>query len=212
MLAYLLLGITYAFAAAAQPGVFQTYIISQSLAHGWRRALPAALAPFVSDIPVVTLTLFVLTRLPTDFAVWIRMAGGLFVLYLAWGGYRAWRTYDPAKLPPPPSGRESVLKAALVNVLNPNPYIAWSLVLGPLLLKGWREAPSHGLALVAAFYTTIIVSTAAIIVLFGTARKLGPRVSRALVGISAAALACFGAYLLFNALSSVVMSTSPRQP
>ena len=35
MLSYLIFGITYAFAAAVQPGPFQTYIISQTLNRGW---------------------------------------------------------------------------------------------------------------------------------------------------------------------------------
>ena len=39
---YLILGMTYAFAAAVQPGPLQTYLISQTLSHGWRRTLPAA--------------------------------------------------------------------------------------------------------------------------------------------------------------------------
>lgn len=87
----------------------------------------------------------------------------------------------------------------MVNVLNPNPYIAWSLVLGPLLLKAWREAPGHGIALLAGFYSILVLSSAAIVVLFGLARNLGPRVSHVLLGISAAALASFGCYLLWPA-------------
>ena len=64
MLAYLLQGLGYGFAAAVQPGPFQTYVMSQALERGWRRALPAALAPLISDGPIIALTLLVLTRLP----------------------------------------------------------------------------------------------------------------------------------------------------
>lgn len=45
MTTYLILGITYAFAAAMQPGPFQTYVIAQTLSRGWKRTLPAAFAP-----------------------------------------------------------------------------------------------------------------------------------------------------------------------
>ena len=34
---YLLQGIGFGFAAASQPGPFQTYLISQSISQGWRR-------------------------------------------------------------------------------------------------------------------------------------------------------------------------------
>jgi threonine/homoserine/homoserine lactone efflux protein len=195
MLPYLILGITYAFAAAVQPGPLQTYLISQTLSHGWRRTLPAAFSPLLSDGPVILLVLLVLTRLPAWMAQGLRLAGGVFVLYLAWGALKSWRAYGVRDMPPPPS---SLLRAALVNVLNPNPYISWTLVLGPLLLKGWRESPSHGVALLAGFYGAMVLALAATIVLFAAARNLGPRVTRILIAISAVALACFGCYLLFG--------------
>ena len=91
------------------------------------------------------------------------------------------------------------MRATLVNLLNPNPWMSWSLVLGPLLLKAWREAPSHAAALLAGFYGVMVLGLAATIVLFGLARKLGPGVSRALIGLSAVALAFFGCWLLWGA-------------
>ena len=57
MIAYLILGMTYAFAAAVEPGPLQTYLISQTLSHGWRRTLPAAFSPLISDGPVIALVL-----------------------------------------------------------------------------------------------------------------------------------------------------------
>jgi hypothetical protein len=43
---------------------------------------------------------------------------------------------------------------------------------------------------------------AAIILLFGTARHLGPKVNRALLGLSAIGLVCFGLYQLWLGISS----------
>jgi threonine/homoserine/homoserine lactone efflux protein len=192
MLPYLILGMTYAFAAAVQPGPLQTYLISQTLSHGWRRTLPAAFSPLLSDGPVIVLVLMVLSRVPAWMAQGLRLAGGVFVLYLAWAAAKTWRAYHAQRMAPAPS---SLLRAALVNVLNPNPYISWSLVLGPLLLKGWREAPSHGVALLAGFYGVMVLSLAGTIALFAAARNLGPRVNRVLIGLSSLALACFGFYL-----------------
>jgi threonine/homoserine/homoserine lactone efflux protein len=199
MLAYLILGAAFGFAAVAQPGPFQAYLISQAASHGFRRTLPAALAPLLSDIPVVALTVLVLSRVPHWFTQWLRAAGGVFVLYLAFGAFKTWRAFSPATAAPPPSTGRSVLKAITVNLLNPNPWMSWSLVLGPLLLKGWREAPSHGIALLAGFYGVMVVGTASTIVLFGVAGKLGAGVSRVLIGLSAAALAVFGCFLLWSA-------------
>ena len=95
-----------------------------------------------------------------------------------------------------------MLKAALLNTLNPNPYIFWSLVTGPILLSGWRETPFHGLGFLASFYLMMILSMIVIIIIFGTARQLGPKVNRALLGLSAIALFGFGLYQLWLGLFS----------
>jgi threonine/homoserine/homoserine lactone efflux protein len=199
---YILQGIGYGFAAGVQPGPLQTYIISQTLTKGWRRVLPATFAPLVSDGPIITICLLVLSQVPLWFQQFLYIAGGLFVLYLAYGAYQTWKKFDP-NVPSAESGtQKSILKAALVNILNPSPYIFWTLVTGPILLKAWRKAPAYRLGFMAGFYLTMILSLVTIILLFGTARQLGPRINRALLGISAIALFCFGLYQLWLGIIS----------
>jgi len=128
------------------------------------------------------------------------IAGGIFILYLAYGTYRSWKNFD-SHLPPVETGtQQSILKAALMNALSPGPYLFWTLVTGPILLQGWRETPLNGIGFLAGFYLTLIFSLAAIILVFGTAAKLGPKFNRALLGISAIALFCFGSYQLWLGL------------
>ena len=206
MLGYILLGATYAFAAAVQPGPFQTFLISSTLARGWRNTLPAVLAPILSDIPIVSLVLLVLVQVPPLAVHGLRLAGGLFLLYLAAGALAAYRGYRLPRMDRPTRVFETVLKAAAVNLLNPSPYLSWSLVLGPLLLQAWRAAPAYGLALVASFYVTMIVSTAAILAPFAGARALGPRFGRAMVGASAVVLAAFGVYQLWAGGASLLLA------
>jgi len=196
MIEYLLLGTTFGFAAAVQPGPFTAYLISRALTQGWRRTLPAIFAPLLSDGPIALLVLLVLTRMPAGLVQWLHLFGGAFVLYLAVGAWRSWRDFDAAAATPTSTER-SLFEAATVNLLNPNPYLGWSLVLGPLLLKGWHESPAHGIAVVASFYGTMIAGFAGIVLLFHLARGAGPRITRALVGASALALAGFGAYQLW---------------
>ena len=92
---YILQGIGYGLAAAAQPGPFQTYLISQTLTKGWKRTLPAALAPLLSDGPIIALCLLVLSQVPPWLQKLLYFAGGLFVLYLAYGTYKTWKRFDP---------------------------------------------------------------------------------------------------------------------
>jgi threonine/homoserine/homoserine lactone efflux protein len=194
---YILQGIGFGFAAAVQPGPFQTYLISQTLLKGWRRTLVAALAPLVSDGPIIALCLFVLSQVPAWLERFLYFAGGLFVLYLAYGAYRSWRQFDASRPPEKAVSSQSLLKAALMNALSPGPYIFWSLVTGPILLRGWRESPVLGAGFMLGFYSTMIFSLAAIILVFGLARQLGPKVNQALQAVSAAALFCFGLFQLW---------------
>ena len=197
MLFYLLQGIGYGFAAAVQPGPFQTYLISHTLTRGWKQSLLIAFAPLISDGPIIALVLLVLSQIPLWMQRFLYIAGGLFILYLAYGAYTSWKNFD-SNIPPTTSGaQQSILKGALMIVISPGPYVYWSLVTGPILLKGWRETPLHGLGFLIGFYVTVILGLTAIILVFGKARELGPKMNRFLVGISAIALFCFGLYQLW---------------
>jgi threonine/homoserine/homoserine lactone efflux protein len=191
ILAYIVQGVAYGFAAGAQPGPFQTYLISQALRQGWRRTAPMVAAPLLSDGPILVLVLFLLSRVPAWWVQFLEIAGGVFVIYLGAGAWRSWRkgiSFSDSVNPV----RRGVLQAALVNLLNPAPYLFWSLVTGPILLTGWREAPAKGIAMLVAFYSTMITACFVIIVLFGMTNRLGMRVTRGLQLAAALALAGFG--------------------
>jgi threonine/homoserine/homoserine lactone efflux protein len=200
---YLLLGITYAFAAAIQPGVFQTYLISQTIQKGWQRTLPAAFAPLISDGPIIVLVVIALSSIPPKFIHILQCVGGLFLFYLTFHAWKSWRNFNAEAVLHPRSSQQSVLEAVFVNFLNPNPYLSWSLVMGPLLIQGWREAPLHGIALFVGFYAILILGCMGIIVLFGSARKFGPQVTRVMLGLSAIALLCFGLYQLWSGINNL---------
>ena len=194
---FLIQGIGLGLAAAAQPGPLQTFLTTQALTKGWKRAWPAAFAPLVSDGFIISVVLVVLSQIPAWIQRFLYLAGGLFVLYLANGAYLAWRDFTEASPAEEMAGPQSLFKAALINILNPAPYIYWSLVTGPILLRGWHETPAFGLAFLSGFYTTFVISLLAIIILFATAGKLGPKVTRALVGVSAGAMFLLGSYQLW---------------
>ncbi len=203
MLGYMILGMVYAFAAAVQPGPFQTYLISQALTQGWRRTVFASLAPVLSDGPIILFVLIVLSNVPILLIHIIQCVGGLFLLYLAAGALRTWKKYDANKAIAVQSSQQTILKATMINLLNPNPYLGWSLVMGPLLLKGWRENPINGILLLVSFYGTIILCSVGIVLLFAAAGNIGPRVNKILIGISVFALAGFGFYQLWLGATAV---------
>ncbi|MEW5830693.1 MAG: lysine transporter LysE, partial [Chloroflexota bacterium] len=130
------------------------------------------------------------------------IAGGLFVLYLARGAYRQWKSFSPQADQASAPGPESLWRAALVNALSPGPYLFWSLVNGPLLIRAWRETPPNAGGFLLGFYGGMIGLNAAIILVFGLASQLGDRVRRAMLGVSALALAGFGLYQLWLGVST----------
>ena len=72
-----LLGSGFAAAAAIQPGPLQAFLLSRVLRDGWRRTLPAAFAPVLSDGPIALLMLFLLRAMPVWLQSGLRVAGGV---------------------------------------------------------------------------------------------------------------------------------------
>jgi threonine/homoserine/homoserine lactone efflux protein len=194
MLVYLMLGITYAFAAAVQPGPFQTYIIAQTLKKGWRPTWPAAFAPVISDGPILLLVLFILKTMPDGFINVLRIFGSLFLFYLSGKAYITWKHFGLDDGDAESSEGKTLFQAVVINLLNPAPYMGWSLIMGPLLLEGWRIAPVNGISLIVGFYLTMVATVIGIIFLFAYARRFGPRLCRVLIGASSVALFGFGLY------------------
>jgi threonine/homoserine/homoserine lactone efflux protein len=198
MFVYLFFGITYALAAAIQPGPFQTFIISKTLENGWKKTLPAAFAPVLSDGPIIVLVLFILSKIPSELIRFLQIGGGLLLLYLAYSSFRSFLNFDNLNRPEENKTDSTLIKAVLVNLLNPAPYIGWSLIMGPIFIKGYQQSAANGIALIAGFYITIVLAQMGIILLFGLAKNLGSKVTRITLGIASVGLAGFGVYLLWQ--------------
>ncbi len=203
MLKHLAIGAGLAFAAAVQPGPFQAYLFSRVTAIGWRRTLPAAFAPLLSDGPIALLALLVLGQLsPTRLGI-LRGAGGLLLLYLALNTFLRWRLWDELAVEPDGKVPRTLLEATLVNFLNPNPWLGWALILGPAATAAWQETPAAGVGVVVSFYATMIGATIGLIYVFGGARVFGQRFQRALLLFSSLVLAGLGAYQLVLAMRQI---------
>ena len=206
MLIYLLQGLGLGGAAAAQPGPFQAYLLSQTLKNGWRRTIWAAFAPLISDGPIVALVLFVLTKMPDWFLNLLQVGGGLFLIYLAYGAYVSFRASEETAVSPPTSPTQStLLQAALMNALSPNPYIFWATVAGPVLIEGWRQSPILGISFVVGFYGALIGGFMAFVAFFALAGKIDDRLNRILSGFSAIVLLLFGLYQLWLGVTTFLI-------
>lgn len=193
---FFLQGAALGLASGASPGPFQTFMISESLAGGWKRGAPVAFAPLITDLPIILFSLFVLNLLPSYFLRIISVAGGLFVFYLAWGLWRGWRAGAGFSVEETAAPSHGLRKGVLVNFLSPGPYLFWGLVNGPILLDALQQSTLHAAAFLVGFYGVFISFMLGLSLLFSQARRLGPRVVRALLLVSIVILVIFGFILI----------------
>ena len=201
MLEHIIVGGGFAFAAAAQPGPLQAFLLSRVIADGWRRTLPAAFAPLISDGPIAVLVVTLLHNVTPGTERVLKGIGGVVFFYFAVKTFLEWqrmRSGSPATLPSSP---RTLSQAVVVNLLNPGPYLGWSLILGPLTLEAWTDSPANAIALVVSFYSVMLFSLALFIVLAGTTSFLGSRGRRGLLLASSFALGGIAIYSFWSSLA-----------
>jgi threonine/homoserine/homoserine lactone efflux protein len=169
--------------AALSPGPFQSLIIAQSLAGGWRRAAPATFAPLIADLPIAIVLVFVVSQVPETFLRFVMLAGAALLLYLAWSLWREIRSAqvtDDQELPSPQSPWRGLVQGVLMIFLSPGPYLFWAFVLGPKLLEGLEASLIHGVSFLLGFYIFSIGSLQIIAALLGRLGQVSPYARRML--------------------------------
>lgn len=152
----LMLAVGLGTAAGLSPGPLLALVVSTTLERGLAAGLRVAAAPVLSDAPVILLSLTVLGRLSPDFLSAVTLLGGLYVIYL---GLRTLSARNRPVLEPSRrtgSAAEDYGRGILVNLLNPHPWLAWTTVMGPLVVEGWRRSPPAAIGFLTTFYLTIV--------------------------------------------------------
>ena len=193
-------GAALGFAAAITPGTFQTYLISESLSGGFRRAAPVAFAPLISDAPIIILSLLLLDQLPENFLRVISLGGGTFALYLAWRLFASWRSGTAIDVDNEEREKGSLWRGVIANFLTPGPYLFWTLISGPILLEAGRQSIALGAAFLVGFYGIMIAGLLGIALLIAQARRLGQRLVRGLLLFSSLILVAFASLLFYQAI------------
>lgn len=133
------------------PGPFLALVAATALRRGLGDGLKTALVPLVTEIPVLVLSVLVLTQLSPPLLRWIGVAGGVLMLYMAWRVVVEAREADPAD-----TVDESLIghyfRVAAVGLLSPSPWVFWFIIAGPLFLTRWHVGWIHGIVFLAAFF------------------------------------------------------------
>ena len=159
MLAYLGLGLSMGLSAGISPGPLLALVISASVRSGLAGGLRVALAPFITDLPIIVLAVLLAGSLPPEALRWVGTVGGLVVI---WMGIETVRSARGAALPEGTGdrgdSRRELWRGAAVNALNPHPYLFWATVGGPALVSGYRASPWYVLAFLGPFYVVLVGS------------------------------------------------------
>ncbi len=192
-----LLGIS----AALSPGPFQSLIIAQALMGSWRRVLPIAFAPLLGDIPIAFALVFLLNQVPETFLRYVRFAGAILLLFLAWGIWKQIRATNEnmtaSDVRQLGAGRGLFMGLAML-FMSPGPYLYWSLVLGPLLLSALAISLWQAFAFLLAFYFFSIGGLIAIAYLVSTLGRASKRLHSGLQSASLALMLIISAYLIYD--------------
>ncbi len=160
-------GAAFGFAAGLAPGPLLTLVIGQTVRHGPREGLKVAVAPLITDAPIVLGSVLILSRIASNALLGlVALAGGAFVAFLAAESLRTTRLETTGDGAPPRSWRQG----AIVNALNPHPYLFWVTVGAPILVDAASSGPAGPIAFLAGFYICLVGSKVGIALGVGASR------------------------------------------
>lgn len=150
------LGVLLGLVAGLAPGPLLALIISQTLRYGLREGFLTAVAPLVTDVPIVLLSWWLISRM-SDLG-WtlgvLSLAGGLYLIYL---GAETFRSVD-VQIGEVQNQPRSLAKGSLVNFLNPHPYLFWITVGVPFVVESSRVSSLVPVLFVFFFYIFLVGS------------------------------------------------------
>lgn len=169
MIHFLTIGTLLGLSAGFAPGPLLTLVISETLQHDIKSGIKVALAPILTDAPIILLTVFILStlsHLQTLLGV-ISLLGSVFILFLAKESFQA----EEIKLVLNAEKPKSLTKGILANVLNPHPYLFWLSVGAPAMTRALNENPIAPLAFIGSFYIFLIGSKIALALVAGKSKS-----------------------------------------
>jgi len=156
-----IVGATFGISEGIKPGPLLTMVIRETLSGGLRAGLWTAAAPIFTDGPLVIVSLFAAAWIATNPSALlvITVAGAIF---LAQMGYECFGLEPPNvnEDAPPPTG--SFLRGVVTNLLNPNVYVFWFLIGGPMMASAADEEILAPIAYAITFLVTIMLTKATI--------------------------------------------------
>jgi threonine/homoserine/homoserine lactone efflux protein len=162
-LSYLISGVIFGLAAGISPGPLLTLVISETLRHGRKEGILVSIAPIVTDIPIILITVYILSNISNFYFILgiLSLAGAMFIGYLAYDSITVKDVkIDIQNVKPMP-----LQKGVTANFLNPHPYLFWITIGGPTLVKASHDSILSVAAFILGFYILLVGSKVSVAVL-----------------------------------------------
>ena len=149
-------GIVLGLSAGFAPGPLLTLVISETLRHDIRSGVSVAVSPIFTDLPIIILTLAVLSQLSAFHNILgvISLIGGCVIVFM---GYESINPKSPETYLSETEPK-SLAKGILANALSPHPYLFWFSVGGPIMSRAMNLNMTAPFAFIGSFYFLLIGS------------------------------------------------------
>jgi threonine/homoserine/homoserine lactone efflux protein len=168
-ISFIIPGIIFGLSSGLSPGPLLTLVISETLKHGFKEGVKIAIAPLLSDLPIVLVTITVLSYLSDIQPVLgvISLLGGAFLVYLAYEGL----SFKGADIDSMDVAPQSVKKGVITNFLNPSPYLFWFSIGAPTVVKAMDFGFASASLFIICFYVTLVGSKVMVALAVGRSRN-----------------------------------------
>jgi threonine/homoserine/homoserine lactone efflux protein len=186
--------------SAISPGPLLALVVSSTLARGFWAGLRIAVAPLLTDAPILGMGLLTLHALPPAALGGIGLVGGLFLVGLGIEqALKARQAVLPTLAVPAAAGQHELLRGVVVNLLNPSPWLFLLTVMAPLLALTWPHSPTSAVGFVLIFYLLLVGGKIALAAALTILRShFRPRLYRGALLLAALLLSAIGAALAWH--------------
>tara|TARA_Y100001968_G_scaffold140448_1_gene128463 strand:- start:1352 stop:2005 length:654 start_codon:yes stop_codon:yes gene_type:complete len=139
-----------------KPGPLNTLVISETLQHNWKAGMKVSLSPLITDAPIITISAFLWSQATS-------LSGVESALYLAGAAFLTWLGIDGLRSASPDysdiektDAEHSLRRGIITNLLNPNPWMFWTLAGAPFMVAAWNQSAWMPFAFVIPFLTVLI--------------------------------------------------------
>ena len=161
--------ITLGVVEGVKPGPLLTTVIKETMPNGFKGGIRAASAPFFTDCPLILFSIFmagVIADQPLLFCG-IAVLGAIFLTRM---GMECFNPEIPDIDTTDVDLTQSLKKGILTNLLNPNAYIFWLLIGGPLMATAADSEPIAPFAYAISFLVSIVLVKITIAYFFSKAQ------------------------------------------